>query len=222
MPLKTFENLSEERKKEILNVCFEEFALHTYSDASLSRIIKNLDLAKGSFYRYFKSKKDLYYYLLEYATSQRLSNVENLLLSEKKNLKEKLIENFAAKVKFDLQYPVINGFLINVMNEKYNHQIGDMELNIKRELLELIKKILKIHIGKNEIRRDVDINFIAFTILQVQIGIYDYIEIKYHVDFRKNIREKKPFFTIPEEDIRKIVESFTELLETGFLKTKTL
>lgn len=222
MPLKTFENLPEERKKEILNVCFEEFALYTYSDASLSRIIKNLDLAKGSFYRYFKSKKDLYFYLLEYATSQRLSNVETLLLSEKKNLRKKLVENFAAKVKFDLQYPVINGFLINVMNEKYNQQIGDMELNIKRELLELIKKILKIHIGKNEIRSDVDINFIAFTILQVQIGIYDYIELQYDVDFRKNIREKKPFFTIPEEDIRKIVESFTELLETGFLKTKTL
>lgn len=220
MHLQTFTNLTEQRKKEILEVCFEEFALYAYSSASLSRIVKKLNLAKGSFYRYFSSKKDLYFYLIERATSERLSEVTELLFSEKNRLSEKLIENFAAKVKFDLENPVISGFLVNIMNEKFNKEIGDVELNIKKQILELTKNVLKIHVQKKEIRSDIDIDFIAFIILQVQIGIYDYIEIKYNIDFRKNIKEKKSTFSISEKEILEIVKNFTVLLETGFLNKK--
>jgi len=35
MPQKTFFNLSEKRRKEIINVSFEEFALYDYESASL-------------------------------------------------------------------------------------------------------------------------------------------------------------------------------------------
>lgn len=51
MPLKTFENLPPERKKEIINAGLEEFSLHDFRSASLSKIIEKLGIAKGSFYR---------------------------------------------------------------------------------------------------------------------------------------------------------------------------
>ena len=53
-------NLTEERKKEIIDTCLREFALHDYNEVSLSKIIAELGLAKGSFYRYFETKRDLY------------------------------------------------------------------------------------------------------------------------------------------------------------------
>ena len=219
MPLQTFLNLSEERQQEILNASYEEFALNTYSTASLSNIIKKLNLAKGSFYRYFPSKKELYLYLLHYATEQRLKNTDDILGSENKSLYEKLIENFAMKIKFDLQYPVISGFLYNVMLEKNNNELGNIEKLMRKEIDILIKKILEIHTKKGEIRKETDIDILSYTIMQVQIGIYDYIETKYNMDFRKNILEKKPIFSIPDNELMDIVEAFALILQNGFLNT---
>ncbi|MFO7658771.1 MAG: TetR/AcrR family transcriptional regulator [Bacteroidales bacterium] len=220
MPLQTFLNLTQERRQMILDAAYEEFALNSYSKASLSNIIRKLELAKGSFYRYFSSKKELYMYLLRNATEMRLDNVMEMLGSEEKSLYEKLVENFVMKVKFDLQYPVISGFLYNVMLEKENHEIGMVEKIMRNEIDILIKKLLEIHIGKGEIRKDIDIDVLSFTIMQVQIGIYSFIEKKYNLNFRKNIREKKPVFSIPEEEIVTTIKAFGTILEKGFLNDK--
>ena len=222
MPLKTFENLEEKRKQEILEACFEEFALNTYSSASLSRIIKKLGLAKGSFYRYFKSKKELYSYLLQYSTSRRMREVKEILGSEKKSLYEKMVENFSMKVRFDIQHPLLSGFQYNVMKERYNKEIGNIDLQIKKEILNLVKKILITHTQKGEIRDDIDPDIITFLIMQVQIGIYDFLELKYNIDFQKNIKEKKPVFSITEAEIMDVVKSFSNLLENGFIKRMKL
>jgi len=56
----TFGNLSPGKKAEIIIACLEEFILTYYKNASVSRIVHNLGIAKGSFYRYFESKKEVY------------------------------------------------------------------------------------------------------------------------------------------------------------------
>ena len=75
---KTFINLDEETRKRIIDTAFLEFTMNDYKNASLSAIIKNLGLAKGSFYRYFSSKKDLYLYLVEYSTNTRYDEIDRL------------------------------------------------------------------------------------------------------------------------------------------------
>lgn len=220
MPLQTFLNLSKERRQKILDAAYEEFALNSYSTASLSKIISKLGLAKGSFYRYFSSKKELYLFLLKNATEMRLDNAMGMLESEDKSLYEKLVENFIMKVKFDLRHPVISGFLYNVLLEKENEETGNVEIMIRNEIDILIKRLLEIHIKKGEIRNDVDIDVLSFTIMQVQTGIYDFIEKKFNLDFRKNIREKKPVFSLPEEEIVNIVKDFGTILEKGFSNEK--
>ncbi len=220
MPLQTFLNLSEKRKDEILDACYEEFALNSYSTASLSSIIRKLGLAKGSFYRYFRSKKELYLYLLQHSTAKRLDNAREMLESEDKSLYEKLVENFAMKIKFDLQYPVISGFLYNVMLERNNEEIGNVEKIVKHEIDLLIKSLLKIHIRKGEIRKEIDTDLLSFTIMQVQTGIYEYIEKRYNINFKQNIRDKKPVFSIPENEMMDIVRAFGRLLEQGFMNKK--
>jgi AcrR family transcriptional regulator len=86
MPLITFINLEPSRQKEILDVAFEEFALYPYETASLSRIVKNLSVAKGSFYRYFENKLDLYKYLVELATKMKADLVKKELKAPINNI----------------------------------------------------------------------------------------------------------------------------------------
>jgi TetR/AcrR family transcriptional regulator len=64
MPKKTFFNLPEEKRQRIIDLALAEFAHNDYDSASISRIVAQAGIAKGSFYQYFENKEDLYNYLL--------------------------------------------------------------------------------------------------------------------------------------------------------------
>lgn len=69
----TFENLPVSRKKHILNVCIEEFAINGYEKTSTNTIVKKLGISKGVLFLYFGSKKNLFLYTIEYLTEQALA-----------------------------------------------------------------------------------------------------------------------------------------------------
>ncbi len=52
--------LPEERRLSILNAAKEMFAINGYHDTSISDIIKRADIARGTFYLYFKDKREIF------------------------------------------------------------------------------------------------------------------------------------------------------------------
>ncbi|MEA4925808.1 MAG: TetR/AcrR family transcriptional regulator [Syntrophomonadaceae bacterium] len=64
MPKDTFYNLSEEKKKRILDAAVQEFSTRRFSDASLNQIVKAAKIPWGSFYQYFNDKEDIYLYIM--------------------------------------------------------------------------------------------------------------------------------------------------------------
>ena len=64
MPTQTFFNLPKEKQNKILESAKLEFSNHLYEDASINRIIKNIDMCRGTFYLYFNNKEDLYFYMI--------------------------------------------------------------------------------------------------------------------------------------------------------------
>lgn len=70
MPSKRFNNLNQIKKRSFLSKAHKEFALHSYEGASITRLVSDLKMAKGSIYQYFDDKKDLYRFLVEHAYTQ--------------------------------------------------------------------------------------------------------------------------------------------------------
>lgn len=64
MVKQTFLKLSENKRKNIIDVAKKEFAAVPLHKASINKIIKELGLARGSFYNYFDNIEDLYFYIL--------------------------------------------------------------------------------------------------------------------------------------------------------------
>jgi AcrR family transcriptional regulator len=217
MPKKTFYNLSEERQRQILNVAYEEFILNDYQSASLSRIIKKLYLAKGSFYRYFSSKKELYLYLLEISTKERFETLEKRLQQSGMTLFNLLQVNWQDKIEFEQKHPLESAFQYRVFRERYNSELGDMEIQIKREITEKVKTIIRTSFS-HEVRTDIDPDLIAFLIIQVQVGMYDYLAIRFNDDLLQNIREGKPLYSLHRSEFEKLIESFTNLIKNGISK----
>ncbi|MEC9484435.1 MAG: TetR family transcriptional regulator [Candidatus Izemoplasma sp.] len=65
MPNETFYNLSEEKRQRIINSAIHEFKLHPLHKCRISNIIKQADIPRGSFYQYFDSLEDLYFYVID-------------------------------------------------------------------------------------------------------------------------------------------------------------
>lgn len=65
MPSQTFFHLTKEKQEMLLQAAKKEFGRVSYAEASINRIIRDSNIARGSFYLYFEDKEDLYFYLLD-------------------------------------------------------------------------------------------------------------------------------------------------------------
>ena len=64
----TFEKLPESKRNQIIQVCIEEFVQKGYKNASTNTIVKRLEISKGVLFLYFKNKKNIYLYLVDFVT----------------------------------------------------------------------------------------------------------------------------------------------------------
>jgi AcrR family transcriptional regulator len=77
MPSDTWWNLELPKRQFIVDACLTEFAAHNIESASLSTIVKELGIAKGSIYQYFTDKEELYLFILKYAHDQLVTQLRN-------------------------------------------------------------------------------------------------------------------------------------------------
>lgn len=215
MPQKTFLNLSKERQKEIIDSCLKEFALRDYNEVSLSKIIEKLGLAKGSFYRYFDSKKDLYSYLIEYAKELNVGLFEKTLQDPGDDILDAWIRFYSEAAKLDNEYPVFGGFGYKVSLERDNVVLGNVALKSKIKGIEVFREIFTEQQKRGNIRKDLDVDQMIYVLLQIQEGVMDYLAIKYKVDFKKNVEKGNPLFTIPEGALKKELAGFARILREG-------
>ena len=62
MVSKTFESLNDDKKARVTAALLTEFSEHALVDAQVARIVKQADIARGAFYKYFDDLTDAYQY----------------------------------------------------------------------------------------------------------------------------------------------------------------
>lgn len=70
MPKGTFLNLSDDKREKIIEVLVNEFKEKSIQDATVKDIVEKLNIARGSFYQYFESLEESYFYILELKTNE--------------------------------------------------------------------------------------------------------------------------------------------------------
>ncbi len=66
MPSQTFFRLPVEKQEALLEAAKREFTKASFHEASINQMIKDAGISRGSFYMYFESKEDIYFYLLKH------------------------------------------------------------------------------------------------------------------------------------------------------------
>lgn len=136
MPSKTFLNLSKEKKVKFIKESLMEFSNHSLKDASINKIVKQANIARGSFYQYFDDIYDLYDYILE-VSREKLDMSFIKSIKKTKDIRKTFIEYFNTLLEYGSKKSNIKYFH-NVFLDMTFYKIKNDFNKRKQELICLI------------------------------------------------------------------------------------
>ncbi len=219
MPLSTFDNLDTEKQEIIIQTALKEFATHPYKTASFNRIARQAGIAKGSMYRYFENKKELYFFLIEYSTKRKIETINHLAISPTKNFFEMFEDMYEAGILFHQKEPLINLFLLRTAEENSAiEELGDLQKMYLEKAEAYFKPLIINAQEKHQIRDDLDSTHIAFMIIQNAKGMHEYMKLKYRTELDQSLKTGNWQADAMLSDIRKFVKDISKMLRQGLQK----
>jgi len=219
LPLSTFHNLDTERQQEIIDTALREFASHNYKTASFNRIARKLGIAKGSFYRYFESKKKLYYFLIDYSSQKELEIMSEIAIKTDKSFCDMFDDMYEAGLKFYEKQPLVNLFLLQMWGDNSSvEEIGNQQkIYLQKSEGFLIPLIINAQ-KKGELRGDISPEYISFIIIQNLTGFIEYVKYKYDKDLALSLKTGDWKIAQHLDELREFTKSQTKVLQRGLIK----
>jgi AcrR family transcriptional regulator len=113
--MEKFESLDKSKKKRIINAALKEFAAKGFDQASTNQIVKEAGIGKGMLFYYFKSKRALYFYLINYCIGIIKEKYLSCIDTSERNLFQRLKAISLIKMKFLNTYPDAMNFMAAIL-----------------------------------------------------------------------------------------------------------
>jgi len=214
MPNQTFFNLPNKKQQVITELAIAEFANNDYQNASITKIVKQAKIAKGSFYQYFEDKKELYLYLVDLANKEKLAFMQQAKAPESNmGFFPYLRWLFDVGTKFDLTHPALSQIINRAV-------YGD--LPFREEVLattqassnEYLKQLVQNGIKQGDVANNINLDMAVFAINTLGEGLRHYIPAQLNLD-TKQLAEKGVDASIDMEAINQIYDDLFQILEHG-------
>ena len=152
MPKETFLNLPKEKKEKITKAILKEFSRENFNKASISNIIKEAKIPRGSFYQYFEDREDAIEYIIDSFIENEQKELQSFLVKSKGDifetslkLFEHIVEKSSEKEKLRLYKNILeesrkNNINIFNKNERGNNKKEDFIKYINTENFEIKDK----------------------------------------------------------------------------------
>ena len=117
MPTNQFLNLEAEKQNNIIQVSITEFAQNGFINASTNRIVKECGISKGSLFKYFESKEDLYFYVLDVVTGEMLQDMESGIEDLSTELFQRIIDYSTLEISWYIKNPIKGNLVVGATIE---------------------------------------------------------------------------------------------------------
>ncbi len=216
MPYDTFFNLPDDKRERVIEASLEEFALYDYKTASLSRIVEKVGIAKGSMYQYFENKKDLYLYLIDYAAKVKLDYLsQNAPAASGRDFFEVYKDISYESTKFNLSNPKYSRILYHAARETFNEELGDVAVQLRTVSKNYMKERLAKAQEEGQVRKDVDLDLMAFCVSQLSIDLEDYLSNKFNFSYGDMLKNGREEFPVSHDKVEEILEELITFFKRG-------
>lgn len=152
MPKSTFFNLKQEKQEKIEKALIKEFSRNSFEQASISNIIKEAKIPRGSFYQYFEDKEDTIKYVIKKFIILEHNKIYNFLLETKGDIFEVAIKIYDDTIDIALNKGHLK-LIKNILQElrKNNINIFDNHCEIEnRKQIDQIINTESLNIEKQD------------------------------------------------------------------------
>ena len=217
MPKQTFLNLDERKRERFLAVADKEFALHDYAQASVSRIVAALDIAKGSLYQYFEDKQDLYLHLIERAATAKLESIREELgpYGEHEGFFAFHTRLILAGVKFDLRNPHFSLILYRATHDTTSPEAAETGDELARRSAEFLRGFVEIAIERGEVRSDIDHDLAVHVTNTITLALEPYLKSKYGYTHLGQLHDPDSPLPFTLADLERDVQELVSVMRSG-------
>jgi len=162
MPTKAFYNLEQNKQKQLLDAAKHEFSENYYEDASINKIIKTINMPRGSFYLYFENKEDLYLYILELYLKEFKIVLLTLLEQNNNDIFKSFICLYDHIVNIKtIEKNLVDKIFINMNSKRFEYAIPKL---LKKEVDGSIFNFIKL---KDSLMNEDDINVVMSILMPI-------------------------------------------------------
>ena len=218
MPKETFHNLESSKKQRITQAFLIEFSEKIFEEASISQVVKELGIAKGSIYQYFEDKLNLFLYLKRHSEEVKLQYIHNLNRDDFDDFWEYYRAMYEQGVEFDLNHPLESKFLYALYKSETSPTVKEYLLEWKNQSVEIFKGIIQNEINAGNFRSDVNVETMAYFLVTSSMTVGDYMQRKFDLSLDENIRHGQPLFARQKKELIAVVDEFILLIKHAFSK----
>lgn len=141
MPKETFFNLKEVKKEKIEKALINEFSRVSFQQASISNIVAEAEIPRGSFYQYFEDKEDAIKYIIQKFIQIEHKKMNQLLIDSNKDIFESIYKyyNYIIESTENENLRLIR----NIFQELRKNNISIFEIKDETKNKEEISKFIK-------------------------------------------------------------------------------
>ena len=168
----TFHNVEPDKQQRIIEVAMKHFAEAGYKDASTNKMVKEAGIGKGMLFYYFKTKYDLYIYLVHYSLDVMEQEFFNQVDLSEGDFIERMYKVAKQKMHVFKHHPHLMTFLQTVLLYSKENQPLPPELIARYETL--VKE------GMQKVYQNIDVSYFkeqmdaekAMRLIEWSIGGY--------------------------------------------------
>lgn len=199
-----FQSLKLEKQERIINAAIKEFIKSGFERASTNEIVKDAKISKGSLFNYFKNKRDLYMYLIEYTIEVIEKLYKETDLNET-DIFNRIGQMGMVKFKYQKKTPQVFDFLAAILHEQAGEVKPDIDDKM-RHILESGFELTYENIDFSRFREDVDIEKAIKILNWTMLG------------FAEEVRNRLTSFEEVTIDQLEEWNRYSELLKKSFYK----
>lgn len=216
MPKKTFLNLEKGKRRQITEAFLREFAVKPFDEASLSVVIKQLGIAKGSVYQYFKNKQDLFLYLIEECSAVKMKYVGAVVRGDYSDFWGYLRALYEQGYQFDAENPLQSHFLFNLMENLNSPSIKHLYNDMLKQCVVGFESMIKYEIDQGLFRNDISTEVMGFMMYKMGVSIQEHLIFSKFIDPKESIKNNISVYQGKQVELLQTVDDYIRLMKPSF------
>jgi AcrR family transcriptional regulator len=217
MPKKTFLKLKPEKRAYFTEKALFAFATQDFEAVSITRLMQELALPKGSFYQYFEDKRDLYFYLFDYFQQKKDDTLATQAIGQKDSFFDFWTEWLWAEFQYHWQNPIEWNFWLNAYRERNSSVLGNLQMLIFQRVAQQFMGSLRQESRQGKLNQDITLEMQAYFLAYSQDALNQYILHKHDLNLPKMLIDAQNLPALPAIEIKLTIRQWLSLLKFGIV-----